>query len=509
MSRPNRVDVFFVLLCAAVFSLGVTRYWGYVNDDAFISFRYAANLLAGDGLTYNPGARVEGYTNFLWVILTLPFLRLGGEEQLLALMKFVGIGFGLGTIVLTYACGRRLFESRTAPLVASLLLSASPPFCCNAVSGLETMLFVFLVTLALLFRLGSEHRHDLGFAFAMALASLTRPEGFYFFGLLLAFHPIARVSWRRTFAVGAAYATVVVPYLGWKLAYYGSLLPNTFYAKPGILADGWRHVLGFLLGAGFTRPVGLPLVPLVVGLFGLRRSSGWPAAFLVVSVSAVVVSGGDWMMGWRFLVPALPAGLLVTAAGVDWLHTRLKPWRPGVALAASVAILALLLVAFDQPRKDLEARAHGRGEGQRAAHLEIGRWLRHNARTRDSIALTDIGMVGFFSGLRVIDLSGLTDAHIGHSPGSLLHKRYDPSYVLDQRPEFIVLVSTKPLRPRRGDDAALGSESWGLEPDALWFQDRRIAEHASFARDYEPVLTRFAQFEGHLHLFRRRTASAE
>ena len=42
---------------------------GGVIDDAYISFRYAVNLANGFGLTYNPGQLVEGYSNFLWVIL--------------------------------------------------------------------------------------------------------------------------------------------------------------------------------------------------------------------------------------------------------------------------------------------------------------------------------------------------------------------------------------------------------------------------------------------------------
>ena len=40
----------------------------WLTDDAFISFRYARNLLEGHGLVFNPGERVEGYTNFLWVL---------------------------------------------------------------------------------------------------------------------------------------------------------------------------------------------------------------------------------------------------------------------------------------------------------------------------------------------------------------------------------------------------------------------------------------------------------
>ena len=40
----------------------------FLTDDAFISFRYARNLLDGHGLVFNPGEYVEGYSNFLWIL---------------------------------------------------------------------------------------------------------------------------------------------------------------------------------------------------------------------------------------------------------------------------------------------------------------------------------------------------------------------------------------------------------------------------------------------------------
>ena len=53
-------------------------WYRFLTDDAFISFRYARNLAEGHGLVFNPGfARVEGYTNLLWVLLLAPFARLG------------------------------------------------------------------------------------------------------------------------------------------------------------------------------------------------------------------------------------------------------------------------------------------------------------------------------------------------------------------------------------------------------------------------------------------------
>lgn len=50
-----------------------------INEDAFISLRYARNLLAGDGLVFNPGAeRVEGITNLLWTLLLAGVSRASG-----------------------------------------------------------------------------------------------------------------------------------------------------------------------------------------------------------------------------------------------------------------------------------------------------------------------------------------------------------------------------------------------------------------------------------------------
>ena len=55
------VSVFAYGICQAI-SLA------WVCDDAFISFRYAQNLVRGNGLVYNLGERVKGYANLLWTV---------------------------------------------------------------------------------------------------------------------------------------------------------------------------------------------------------------------------------------------------------------------------------------------------------------------------------------------------------------------------------------------------------------------------------------------------------
>src|SRR5262245_30182050 len=72
---PRALLIAPVLLVAAAYA--TQHYW--LCDDAFISFRYVRNLVTGHGLVFNVGERVEGYSNFLWVI------------ELAAIWKLLGV----------------------------------------------------------------------------------------------------------------------------------------------------------------------------------------------------------------------------------------------------------------------------------------------------------------------------------------------------------------------------------------------------------------------------------
>ena len=58
----------WLLIAVLIFVLHAVYYWSWTEDDAFISFRYARNLVDGQGLVFNPGEKVEGYSNFGWVL---------------------------------------------------------------------------------------------------------------------------------------------------------------------------------------------------------------------------------------------------------------------------------------------------------------------------------------------------------------------------------------------------------------------------------------------------------
>ena len=85
--RNIAVTLVLVVIALAVLAIHANHFLPFIADDALISLRYSQRLLAGQGLTWNPGERVEGYSNLLWVLCCAAIW--GGVRQLCVLhMKF-------------------------------------------------------------------------------------------------------------------------------------------------------------------------------------------------------------------------------------------------------------------------------------------------------------------------------------------------------------------------------------------------------------------------------------
>ena len=128
----------------------------WLADDNFISFRYASNLVHGNGLVYNAGEYVEGYTNLLWTLLIAGAIALGASPELSS--KALGIGFWLLLVGLLALHRWRQRERRPfIPLAAALVLLMDDSQTW-ATGGLETSMFTFLSVAGVL--LAGEARDD-------------------------------------------------------------------------------------------------------------------------------------------------------------------------------------------------------------------------------------------------------------------------------------------------------------------------------------------------------------
>ncbi len=229
-----------------------------VVDDAFISFRYARNLAEGHGLVFNVGERVEGYTNFLWTLLMAGLARTGLDLPWIALV--LGLGAFVGSVVVTLRLGRRLAEEHgVRPYVplAPVLLCVQLVFVSFATTGLETMAATFFVTLGALALVRAERPQGAAWAGACLItAVLMRPDHALYYAAGGAVLALEERPWsRRRAAILLAYVLPSVAWAGtlvWKLAYYGQLLPNTYYAKSAGSAywsQGGTYAAVFYLGS--------------------------------------------------------------------------------------------------------------------------------------------------------------------------------------------------------------------------------------------------------------------
>jgi hypothetical protein len=418
-------------------------------DDSYISYRYASNLVAGRGLVYNPGERVEGFSNLLWTLLVAAGLGLGIGAKTAG--HALGLASGCLTLAATYAYARsglRKAQSWWAA-VAVWIVFASPVFVRWTTSGMETPLFVAAVVGAF----AAEARGRSGWAvLAVSLATLTRPEGALAAASLFGFRLVEeRFRGWRAWSGPVAYTAVLVALTAFRLAYYGDPLPTTFYAKVGGVSLGVS-----LLGAAFflLGSAGLCTIPAIAAIARDRR--WWPGAAFAVAMLAYGISIGA---GPRYLLPLVPCFAALGVLGVEVLLDRRGP-----AGITAVAIIALTFhMSFfgvvgvkresvweaiaKSPRIGLVAREREEDAKNERLGQQRAKVLLERGERISLVATGAIGSFGFHSQLPILDILGLVDATIARTerpagddhfalPG---HQRSNPDYVFSRRPDYILI----------------------------------------------------------------------
>jgi hypothetical protein len=480
-----------LIACAILILLFHAQSYNYVVDDAYISFRYARNLVEGHGPVFNPGERVEGYTNFLWVMFTALGMQAGADP--VALSKILCFAFSALTLLALFRYAGPVFGLRgPLRLLPPLLVAASPAVAVWSLGGLETTFFAFTITLAVLLHIKSARSGEVPLASSVLalIACLTRPEGLLIAAILFIDlarrRPGGRALGLWLLPVAAGY----VPYFIWRYSYYGFLFPNTFYAKTGGGLDhairGVRYIRDF-----FVLPGGWLYLFALVPLITARRKWGLVLVMCAVWIGYVVVVGGDGLAMFRFFVPVIPLLFLLAAGGLDEVFDRVGRSRGPQAAKAlltvvlAVGVLATFYPSVTSPEKDFVLQDRVRVQGN---WVPIGRWLRTYARPGESIAVTAAGALPYYSGLYTIDMLGINDVHIAHrdlpvgEAGIAGHEKHDMKYVISKRPTYIFHYPFFTAR------AVITRDQFVTEwnPGML-----RLFESEVFRRDYEPVSERF------------------
>lgn len=411
-------------------------------DDAYITYRYAANLLDHGELNWNPGEDpVEGYTGVFLPLYIAAAMRAGVAPETAS--DALGVLSWIMTSLLLWVMLGRIGLPSVLRSAASALWMTAPMGYIHALSGLETMTYSAATMLCLeryssaLENTGRSAARESLFCLSALFVCTIRPEGAVFAGVFLAALIVDR---SRTDARAVAgllvrvFVLFILPGGAYFLArwtYYGRLLPNTFYAKS--YKEEWIDAKSLSSLTDFSMNYILPLAVISIAVCLTHRAAGrerepdavngnrapeapWIAIPLAIGLAIIVqqyvrtslvMNYADRFYAQHFplllvLILIFPARALRSGAVSDSA-------RKGV-IALSLGLFAWQMFTHAVEWKSNTEFADGydrllRGENQAAAG-----YIMETVPHEETLAVClDAGIVPYLTRMRTIDFGRLND----------------------------------------------------------------------------------------------------
>ncbi|MEE9426003.1 MAG: hypothetical protein V3V18_13660 [Methylococcales bacterium] len=435
-------------------------YWNIQQDDSYIFYSYANNIVNDNGYVFNTGERINATTSPFYTLLLSLFAWI---FQYFSWITLPVIGHCIGAIsllvtsVLLLKCFNKE-EYSVFPYVLPLVFLASP-LLANAV-GMETFLAMMLAVSSLyLWNRGNL----LAASLVCSLAVLTRPD-MALLAVILPTYDFIRNRRLPSIAMVLLICLPIVIWFSFSFMYFGDLLPTTLSAKLGQTESGrWGTGLIFLKGLVskanwngkmFMYPA-LIMVLLGIGVF-VAKIRQWK--ILQHPVLHVILL---WNLAYL-----IAYGFILNPPGYPWYYT---PLSIGMAIIVTLAIQAfyqflseknivsdkiilaaifslLLVISITLPLKKLSGNVTDKYEIYKLA----AEWLNANVEKGSSVGTNEIGILRYYyTNGPIIDALGLVTPevaeHVKERDYSWYVHQYKPDYLMfdhPHRPVFEAMVET-------------------------------------------------------------------
>lgn len=437
--------IYIVLVCY--------YYYPFISDDALISLRYAARLADGQGLTWNDGYYVEGYSNLGWVLLIAAAAALGADP--VAAARVLGLALTGAVLVAFVAIGRHRGDRwSTMPWLLALGVSAHT-LAIWAIGGLEQPLVLFCVFFGYLalagWRAAGDNRRLWGASALFGVLALSRPDGVLIAAAFCLSILCFRLPWPRRLSAAARLAALPVAAVAgqsvFRLIYYGAAVPNTARVKLGFTPERVSAGIDYV-GDGV-----LALAPLLAVAMACWLRAGRDrddvlkagALALLAWIAYLVAIGGDIFPGFRHFTPVIAIVLVMI---VRTLSAAPAPGpaagREGIGLS-SARLAAALVVFFTAFQFAIPAHQRAKAERWEWDCRALAETLRDRYEDHEPvIAVTAAGCLPYWTEFESIDLLGLNDLELPNrrpddfGTGFLGHELGDLDYLLERAPDIVV-----------------------------------------------------------------------
>jgi hypothetical protein len=395
-------------------------------DDAYITFRYAQNLLLGHGLVYNPGEAVLGTSTPLYaVLMAIVGLFMGGVKAPFPHIALIvnGLADGL-TCILLIRLGQSL-GYRRAGIAAALIWAIAPWSVTFAIGGMETSVLILLATATFYFYSTDK---PVRAALCASLSLLTRPDALLFV-LPIAFERLRSIVINRKSLhrkdIFQEIGIFILPGFLWAiyaLATYGTPIPNSVSAKvvayrlppeQGLVRFVQHYAtpfLGHLTFGTWWIGFGMILFPVlfILGALRLLRDdiNKWPLIAYPWLYLLVFAIANPLIFRW-YLSPPLPLYFLGIFIGGERVGRDLKSKVPIYILGFVAVILTLngwTYLPDHGPSRPSPEMAYIELE---MLYQDVAEQLRPELEPDHTVAAADVGAVGYYTQARILDTLGL------------------------------------------------------------------------------------------------------
>lgn len=469
----NRTQWLIILVIVALALIARALPGARTIDDAFITFRYSRNIVEGQGFVYNPGVHTLGTTTPLFALTMAGISAVTGGQDFPTYALVVSAIADSLTAVLLYGIARRAIENEYIAALPGVLWALSPMSVTFAIGGMETSLNILWMIAATWLYVTKRSPVALGVCAALGL--LTRVDAGFWIAPLFLFQLgetwlsnrgaplLQRIPWRTWTAA----ALVLLPWIIFSLAYFGTPIPNSVTAKRyAYLIDPGSALIALIqtystpffefdtfgpLGAMVGAVVYLALSLFALAFAARKQSRLIPLLvypWLYLMIFAVL---NPLIFRW-YKAPPMPALMLGIVVGVwSLLHRSLPRLAPVlVGLVGAVWIFTSVNGWVLHPDHGQDRPAPRMAwNALELLYQQMGEHLRDDlgvtAQTR--IASGDIGAVGYFSRATIVDTVGLVTPELTrYYPVDRALITSDQNYAIppqliyDTQPDYLVTM---------------------------------------------------------------------
>ena len=431
----------FTLLIIIIF----ISYWKVQQDDSYIFYNYAKNIALGNGYVFNIGEKVNATTSPLYP-LVLALLYFIAKNFTSVTLPFLGHLIGAISLWLICFFSMRVLKKENYPNTYCIypFIFLSIPLLRNAV-GMETFLTLALIIITIYYY--QKENYEIT-AFFSALAILSRYDSVIIVSILFLDDLISKKKLIQLKSI-LIFVITLLPWFIFSYFYFDSLIPSSITVKLSQQQTNfWGHGLIFFKGIISAFPGGQIVAIIFISAFIIlfvinlllnkkffkRRITLliliW--TLLYFAIYSFIINPPGYT--WYYTIFAILFSLIFILSIEDYLVKKI--YFISKAKLIIFTMIIFFIISLILPFKTYNMPFTSKYQNYKS----VAEWLNSNVQNGSSVAIDEIGIVGFYYKKgKIIDILGLINPdvikHLNQNKYYEIINEYHPSYVVTDYPK--------------------------------------------------------------------------